>query len=49
MNRIEDTAIEAVLEHLITDGAGGMGAAFARMFELAMRAETGKPVEIRPA
>ncbi len=36
MNRIEDTAIEAVLEHLIADGAGGMGQAFARMFELAM-------------
>lgn len=39
MNRIEDTAIEAVLEHLIADGAGGMGPAFARMFELAMRLE----------
>jgi len=25
MNRIEDTTIEAVLEHLIADGAGGIG------------------------
>lgn len=39
MNRVEDTAIEAVLEHLIADGAGGIGQAFARMFELAMRLE----------
>ena len=39
MNRIEDTAIEAVLEQLIVDGAGGIGPAFARMFELAMRLE----------
>lgn len=39
MNRIEDTTVEAVLEHLIADGAGGMGQAFARMFELAMRLE----------
>ena len=35
MNRIEDTTIEAVLEHLIADGAGGIGPAFTRMFELA--------------
>lgn len=39
MNKGDDTAIEAVLEHLIADGAGGMGQAFARMFELAMRLE----------
>jgi len=39
MNRIEDTTIEAVLEHLIADGAGGIGPAFTRMFELAMRLE----------
>jgi putative transposase len=39
MNRIEDTTIEAVLEHLIADGAGGIGPAFTRMFELAMRPE----------
>jgi hypothetical protein len=39
MNRIEDTTIEAVLEHLIADGAGFIGPAFTRMFELAMRLE----------
>jgi hypothetical protein len=39
MKRIEDTTIEAVLEHLIADGAGGIGPAFTRMFELAMRLE----------
>jgi len=39
MNRIEDTTIEAVLEHLIADGASGIGPAFTRMFELAMRLE----------
>jgi hypothetical protein len=35
MNRIEDTTIEAVLEHLIADRSGGIGPAFTRMFELA--------------
>lgn len=39
MNGIEDTTVEAVLEHLIADGAGGIGPAFTRMFELAMRLE----------
>ena len=39
MNGIEDTTVEAVLEHLIADGAGGIGPAFTRMFELALRLE----------
>jgi hypothetical protein len=30
MNRIDDTTIEAVLEHLIADGAGGIGPALRR-------------------
>jgi len=33
MNRIEDTTIEAALEHLIADCAGGIGPALTPIFE----------------
>jgi len=39
MDRLRDSAIEAILEQLIKDGPNGVAPAFARLFELAMRIE----------
>ena len=39
MDRRKDTAVEAVLEHLIEHGPGDLGGVFARAFELAMQIE----------
>ena len=39
MDRQKDTAVEALLEHLIEHGADDMANIFARAFELAMRIE----------
>jgi transposase-like protein len=39
MDRRKDTAIEAVLEHLIEHGPGDIASVFARAFELAMQIE----------
>jgi hypothetical protein len=39
ITRIDDTAIEAGLEYLIANGAGGIGPPFNLMFELAMGLE----------
>ena len=39
MDRNKDTAIEAVLEHLIDHGPGEMASVFARVFEVAMQVE----------
>jgi len=37
MDRLKDSAIEAILEQLIKDGPNGVAPAFASLFELAMR------------
>jgi len=39
MDRRNDTAVEAILEHLIEQGPGGIAGVFARAFELAMQIE----------
>ena len=39
MDRRQDTAVEALLEHLIEHGPGGIATVFGRAFELAMRIE----------
>ena len=39
MRSTDDTAIETLMEQLISNGAEDMGPVFARLFELAMRIE----------
>ncbi len=39
MRSTEDTAIEVLMEQLISNGAQDMGPVFARLFDLAMRIE----------
>ena len=39
MDRRQDTAVEALLEHLIEHGPGDIATVFGRAFELAMRIE----------
>ena len=39
MRSTEDTAIETLMEQLISNGAEDMGPVFARLFDLAMRIE----------
>ena len=39
MDRTQDRAIEAMMEHLIAHGPENIGTLFGRLFELAMRIE----------
>ena len=47
MRKSQDTAIEALMEHLIETGADDMAAVFANLFDLAMRIERERYLDAR--